>query len=496
MELIRKSIPYYDVMHNAITVYEESADAIVPDTDPDIARIVYADGMAVVKDESPQNDRILVSGTTVVCVLYQPEGGNKLRRLDIPVSFAHIEEAQGVGGASTCFVRCSVAGVSAKAVNSRKISVTARLCFESTVYQPSMLTFTERIDSGEIPLEVLYDTREVSLLRAVNACEFTILDDLTLNSADDLELVHTDCALRTNECRAMNGRVLIRGDAVLRMLVRDDMDGLQQVTQVVPFTQMPDVEGLGEDEPVTVRLSVRHIDCILGEGGQFSVGIGANALIMRDETHTVSTIQDLYQTSHELDVQAARGKMQSCALAGNFAIDGSETIPIGMQVSQYISAKTVCTGVVAEPEETRLRTEVSVLYADDEGHVYQTHRSLQIPVQANTPLHDMNVHDVTVQTIAIPAGEDGVSLRVSGYGTLTHTAEQPYQDITSVEVSTRERPGMGDVTLILRGAEEGERLWDIAKQYATTVSAIRGANGLADDRQTVGAGMLLIPIEQ
>ena len=90
MELVRKSIPYYDVILDNVTVYEESADAIVPDTFPDIARIAYADGMVTVGDQSPQNDRILVSGSVAATVLYQPEGETGLRRRDSPLSFAHI----------------------------------------------------------------------------------------------------------------------------------------------------------------------------------------------------------------------------------------------------------------------------------------------------------------------------------------------------------------------------------------------------------------------
>ena len=167
MELVRKSIPYYDVILDNVSVYEESTDAIVPDAFPDIARIVYADGTVSIKDESPQNDRVLVSGSVAATVLYQPEAGGSLQSLEIPLSFAHIEEARGVSADCTCFVRCSIADVTARAVNSRKVSVSAKLCFETTVYQPSTLQYTEQIQSGDTPLEVLYDTKEITLLRQV-----------------------------------------------------------------------------------------------------------------------------------------------------------------------------------------------------------------------------------------------------------------------------------------------------------------------------------------
>lgn len=496
MELVRKSIPYYDVILDNVTVYEESTDAIVPDTFPDIARIVYADGVAAVKDQSPQNDRILVSGSVSATVLYQPEGETGLRRLDVPLSFAHIEEGRGVGTDSVCFVRCSVAAVNARAVNSRKVSVTARLCFEATAYHPETLTYTEQVEGGETPLEVLYDTREVSLLHAANTGEFTVLDDLELNHADDLELLHTDCTLRQNECRAMNGRVLVRGEAMLRLLVRDDTGSLQQITQNVPFTQTIDVEGLTEGEPVTLRLAVRNVDCVLANGGLLSVGVGASALVLRDGTHAVRTIRDLYQTKHELQIQASPVKAHCCALCGSFAADGAETIPVGMRVTQYICAKAVCTGVQVEGDDAiQLRAETDILYLDDEGSLYQTHRTVNVPVRASARLNGAMPQDVILQATTTPSGEDSVSLRLAVSGQLIRTGQEGFQDITALAISDEERPGKGDVTLVLRCVDDGEQLWDIAKQYATTMAAIRAANGLTDDQQAVSAQMLLIPIE-
>ena len=167
MELIRNSIACYDIILDKVSTYEESTDAIVPDTYPDIARIAYADGIINMKEESVQNDRILVSGTVNTTVLYQPEGETGLRRLDVPVSFAYIEEVRGCNSESKCFVRCTVTAVKAHAVNSRKMSVTVKLCFEVTAYQQSELCHTQSIQPADEQLEVLYQTEDIKMLKKV-----------------------------------------------------------------------------------------------------------------------------------------------------------------------------------------------------------------------------------------------------------------------------------------------------------------------------------------
>ena len=134
MELNQTSIRYYDKRFARISTGSETADAIVPDTYPDIGRVVCAYGMAAVRDQSPQSGRLLVSGMVQAVVLYEPEKGGGLRRLTIPVSFAHIEECDGMDADTICSVVCRAASVDAAAVNSRKLNIKVQLCFAMEGY--------------------------------------------------------------------------------------------------------------------------------------------------------------------------------------------------------------------------------------------------------------------------------------------------------------------------------------------------------------------------
>ena len=74
-------------------------------------------------------------------------------------------------------------------------------------------------------------------------------------------------------------------------------------------------------------------------------------------------------------------------------------------------------------------------------------------------------------------------------------AEVPQELSTVCEarlVEERPRDKAQCPSIILRMVEDGERLWDIAKAYATTEEDIRNANELADACLPVGK-LLLIP---
>ena len=90
MELTKNTVTLSRLILDTWNNYEETTDAIVPDTFPDIVRIAAVYGSPQLKDDAPQSGRVLISGSVRMTVLYVPEGGG-LRRLDIPISFAHIE---------------------------------------------------------------------------------------------------------------------------------------------------------------------------------------------------------------------------------------------------------------------------------------------------------------------------------------------------------------------------------------------------------------------
>lgn len=496
MELIRNSVACYDIILDKVSTYEETTDAIVPDTYPDIARIAYSDGTVNMKEVSPQNDRILISGTVNTTVLYQPDDDSGLRRLDVPVSFAYIEEIRGCNSESKCFVRCTVSNVKAHTVNSRKMSVTAKLCFEITIYQQSELCYTSGIKKENEQLEVLYKTQEISLLSKVRNCEFNVLDDIEWKNSGDLELLHTDCSIKQNEVRANSGRLVLRGDAILQMLLKDDTGSIQQVSKTVPFTQMIDIEELNEGDKITLRLAVCSIDCVLSPDDMLSIGIGVRAIVLEDCMQKIQTIRDLYERKHELQVQIKQMSVDECKLGSKFTFDITDNIPIGMKVMQYLSAKAVCTGVQQETQEQiKVKAEVDILYLDEEDLLYQTHRTVNFPIKLNTE-NQVLPSDIQIQVTISPASDDTVNLYANIIGIYSGRNKHSIQDITAVSIGEEREKATNGVTLVLRRVNEDEQLWDIARQYATTMAAIRSANNISEDCQPASQQMLLIPLEQ
>lgn len=73
-------------------------------------------------------------------------------------------------------------------------------------------------------------------------------------------------------------------------------------------------------------------------------------------------------------------------------------------------------------------------------------------------------------------------------------AETPcYPCLQSLEAEECGKKDENVPSLVLRAMKQGERLWDIAKLYRTTVEAILAANELKEESAAVIGKLLLIP---
>ncbi len=490
MELNQTSICYYEKKLSHISTATESADSIVPDTFPDIGRIVCAYGTAAVKDQSPQNDRLLVSGTVQTTVLYEPENGGKLRRLSVPVTFAHIEECEGLTAESVCCAVCRIAAVDAEAVNSRKVSVSVQLCLLTEGYCKTECEVTESIELAG--LECLSQLQDVTLLEQVRSYPVTILDDVQLADAAELSLLHTDCTMQVSECRAMHGRIVVKGEAVLHCLAMQEDDAVRVLNSRTPFTQILELPEAEEDALIEVRMTVSEADCRLEPDGMLSCTISAQATVLLRQERKLRCIEDMYLPSKTLAAQAEHPVLQDMPSAQPFTAEGSETLQTAQHVSHVITAQAICCGAKRVSEsELQVKAAIRVLYLSDEQQLCAVQRIVPLTMpysEAGEP------EELALSARATAAGERGMLLTVTANGTAAPQKRLAFCHISALEVKPKESAHNG-VTLVLKQITGEERLWDIAKNCGTTEQAIRCANDLPAETERVQNAMLLIPIQ-
>ena len=80
LELKKECLDVFEAGDRQTLTQEETAETIVPDYCPDIARIISAEGCVYLHGAEPSG----TSGTVRVTVLYTPEGESGVRTLEFP----------------------------------------------------------------------------------------------------------------------------------------------------------------------------------------------------------------------------------------------------------------------------------------------------------------------------------------------------------------------------------------------------------------------------
>ena len=88
---------------------------------------------------------------------------------------------------------------------------------------------------------------------------------------------------------------------------------------------------------------------------------------------------------------------------------------------------------------------------------------------------------------------DGVELRFPVTFAVSVVETPRYPCLQSLEAEECGKKDENVPSLVLRAMKQGERLWDIAKLYRTTVEAILAANELKEESAAVIGKLLLIP---
>ena len=100
---------------------EESQECKLPESMPDVGRVIAARGQTVLRGKEWRSDHIGLSGGVMVWVLYAPEDGSGPRRLESWVPFHIRMDHRHDGEDGVIRAECVLCGVDARSISSRKL---------------------------------------------------------------------------------------------------------------------------------------------------------------------------------------------------------------------------------------------------------------------------------------------------------------------------------------------------------------------------------------
>ena len=457
-----------------------SVDAVVPDALGDLSALVVTEGTFCLWNLAFSDKSAQIEGCIAADVVYAEENG-ALRSFPVELPVKMHMSGETLAEDVRPWLRCTLAALDARAVNSRKVRVTARLSLCLRAYRETELALTERIESDSDAVFTHSEPLCVHVPVAVEEQTFTATQMHRFSDGQpetDRLLCHAEAVL-LDEVHIADGRAVVQGR------VRTSVSYLQQgqscpvaETFETPFSQLLDCPA--DAEPCMVQASVSLTAAYL------NVSTAADGATLEAEYHLVAQavcfgvvaaecVTDAYCNTSQLQLEY-------------------ETIPAGT-VQPAEPLHLTAEGMIAcDPAALTVRAQraelcgaaadgcdvlVHLLVTDAEQRVSCLEKRLHLPLETDGSGRAELLYALP-EAPAVTATADGFQLRAAVAVGLVRFCPSAFRQVTGVTAQERSSPYAAVPSLtIVRW--NGEDLWQLSKRYCSSERCIRETNGLLDD---------------
>lgn len=503
MELALNNITMegYVCLLDSTVFQEETQESIVPDACPDIARVLCTEARAQLRSKESVEGKVEGEGNIAVTVVYLPDGEGGVRKLCLTIPFrVSVAAARIIPGCPVVIVP-RVTKAETRVLNPRKVLCRVELAVACQGWGMEESVLMAPWSGEECVLE--QRTEEVERYAAMSVAEkaFAFTDDVTLTTGQGAasELLGHRLDLRCDEAKVVGNKLIFKGEVTLQARYRTEENAVAVGRWELPFSQIMDVGGIEEEgacalDVVEQDSRVELVDD--GEGRTLGVHLELLAQAVVRQTRTVEVFADAYSVSQSVEVE--RRELVFSQLWEENAVN-----QIHREIFDLPSpARSVedCWVTLGQPSVERRENEgaasvqgiATILYVTEEGAMEALTRPITVTVGVALPENgNCQVRCALGGEAGAVVTAGGIELRCPVRFSYLTTVPRKCAAVTVIRVEDRpegeERP-----SVILRLAQPGESLWDIAKSYSTTTGDILAANELPDPDRPEGT-LLLIP---
>lgn len=470
-----------------------SVDAVVPDALGDLSALVVTEGTFCLWNLAFSDKSAQIEGCIAADVVYTEESG-ALRSFPVELPVKVHMSGETLAEDARPWLRCTLAALDARAVNSRKVRVTARLSLCLRAYRETELALTERIESDGGAVFTRTEPLCVHVPVAVEEQTFTATQMHRFSAGQpetDRLLCHAETVL-LDEVHIADGRAVVQGRVCASVSYLQQGQPCPAVeTFETPFSQLLDCPA--DAEPCLVQASVSLTAAYL------NVSTAADGATLEAEYHlvaqtvcfgelTAECVTDAYCNTAELQLEwetIPAGTVQPAeplhlAAEGVIACDAAALTVRAQRVEICGAASDGCDVLVR------------LLVTDTDQHVSCMEKRLHLPIEADNSARGELLYALP-EAPSVTATADGFQLRAAVTVGAARFCPSNFRQVTGVTAQERVCPyaTVPSLTIVRWG---GEDLWMLAKRYCSSEQLIRETNGLSeDDAPAEQPQYLLIP---
>lgn len=473
---------------------EETQEYKLPESMPDLGRVIAAWGQVVLRGKEWRGDHIGLNGGVMVWVLYAPEDGSGPRRVESWLPFSARVEHSHTGEDGVIRAESVLCSVDARNVSARKLMLRCQI---GLMVQTLVPREAELFAPGELPEDVQVLERKCPMVLTRETGERTFLAEEQIAMPQGVpqprRIVYYRLMPRVAEQKVQGSRAVFRGVGELHMLCQDEGEKLFGVDLEVPFAQYLDLEGdYEEGAEISNLLCVTSVEAEPADEGGIRVKCGMVSQYIVSAPTVIRCIEDAYSPARELELVRQEVVLPAWLDEQVRQIELGERLT-GDEVPVDAIFFPDLPLVTRQPGGAEVRC----------GGSFQTLTEAPDGSLQSRQLKASRAESLRTECDTIPCTwlRGGAELRREGSGwavgqklelKVDSVCTKPITMLSGIRAGERRAPDPERPSVIIRPKKPDETLWDIAKYCGSTVSAIQRLNRLESEPEE--NRLLLIPV--
>lgn len=498
----------------AVSQISPEDDINLPETSPDLNKIIFREGNVVISDVKVSKDHVALSGMLEVLVLYLTEDDDeKLARIEGKIPYAETFYVEGAQPGDTVDVNAKIEDLSISVINSRKLSARSVVTF---CLQSDTLFDEEAACDLEDEEHIEYRLKQMELARLA-ICKrdiFRLRQELELpaHMPNIFRLIWQSVKISSVDFKPLDDKIGVSGELSVFLLYEStqENDNVQYYETLIPFSGSIDCVGSREMMIPDIRycISGREFEVrpdFDGEERGFSMELVLDLCIKLYEEEKVAILSDVYGTRKDVEADVKKGTFRRILVRNNGTCRLNERIQTegNPQILQLIHSEGEV--YVAEcnmtEEGAQIEGEIAVkcLYVTSDDKM--PYSSLEQNIPFTYLLEAKGAAENTISSIRVTLEQLAVSMldareleakiALDITGILFEEFEEEL--VTDIRVQEpdkamrRRQPGM-----VIHVVSKDDTLWQIGKKYYIPVNRIKEMNSLSGDEIRPGDKLLLV----
>ena len=484
-----------DLVYRSVFTQEASAESVVPDTMPDIVRILDADAAVYLRSKSVDTGRVTLEGNIFGTVLYVGEETVQPLKLELSIPFSFTQEDAGLTDTDQLLANLRLNTAEPRIMNPRKILLRADVTGEVSVFRKTVLNIST--ESEDLSLfETLVEEKTVGCIASVEEKNFVVSEELSLPAAHPTlaQILLSNVKIAADETKKVGGKIMLQGNVALQLLyLPSDEDVPYQESFQIPFSQILDApEGEAGISQAILYPSACYLEPIPGINGSSSVSLELHitAQVVCTTNQVMRYIADTYCLHHPCQVETGSVSVSDPFRSAPLRESLRETFELPESAAEILCSRAEASIPLVNDGSIKVPIAFHSIYRTESGQLQSVSKRLTAELDADpTGLTKAVIGTSVCEELYVSASGNSMEVRMAVELPMITGEGQTISYIRNAAAQTEEEIKLYEKPSLVAVRPDNRSYWTLAKQYYSTREMIEAVNPKGGEAQNI----LLIP---